>query len=73
MGIEIISLTGKGDALAHSVRQSNAPEWRAINYIKKMGGKTSKENLVSFAYNGDYATASSVVRNLKYKGIVTTE
>jgi hypothetical protein len=73
MSIEIINLTQKGESLSHSVRQSNAPEWRVINYLHKMGGRSTRDKIQMYCCGNDFGVTSSVIRNLKTKGIVTGE
>jgi hypothetical protein len=73
MGIEIISLTSKGDALASSVRRERSPEWSAISHLKRMGGRTTRDRLIEFVFNGNVGLANMTIRNLKYKGIITGE
>lgn len=74
MSIEIVSLTLKGDALSHSVRQNTgSPEWAVVNYLRKMGGRATRDRLETFVFNGNIGQASAVLRSLKYKGIITGE
>ncbi len=73
MGIEIISLTSKGDALANSVRQGNSPEWSVVNYLRRMGGRATRDRLIQFIFNGNVGAANVAIRNLKYKGIISGE
>jgi hypothetical protein len=73
MSIEIISLTSKGDALANSVRQGHSPEWAVVNYLRRMGGRATRDRLIQFVFNNNVGVANAAIRNLKYKGIITGE
>ena len=77
MALEIISLTPKGEALSHSVRRTNSPDWkvvygwRTIYFTKQMGGRTSFEKICSMIFGGNERNTKSVISLLKSKNIVT--
>jgi hypothetical protein len=78
-GIEIISLTPKGEALSHSVRSGNSSDWRVkmgwavIHFVKRVGSRTTFDKICSFVFGGDVARTRTVITYLKSKGIVVGE
>lgn len=73
MGIDIISLTPKGEALSHSTKPSNNIGWKAIYFIHRMGNRTTFDKLNIMCYGGNEHLTKQVVSELKSKGIVTGE
>ncbi len=72
-GIEIISLTSKGEALSHSVRSSPQPAWRVIYFLKRLGGRATFDKICTFQFGGDSVQAKNTIGFLKAKGIVVGE
>ena len=70
MSIEIVSLTPKGEALGHSVRHGNDVGWKVIYYLRRMGGRSTVDRLVTFCFDGNRSLALSTIRRLSNQGIV---
>lgn len=72
---EIISLTSpKGWLFAGQIHQSgNQTNWKIVNFLKRMGGKQSREKIIQFCFNGDVASANVAIRELKAGGIIRGE
>jgi hypothetical protein len=72
-GIEIITLTPKGEALSHSVRPSSHPAWRVIYFLRRLGNRATFDKICTFQFGGDVVQAKKIVGFLKDKGIVVGE
>jgi hypothetical protein len=66
--MEIYSLTARGQALAHSIRSPNTPEWAVIFFLKKQGRATA-EQIRSYIPS---VTASTLAK-LRIRGIIHDE
>ena len=74
MGIEIISLTNKGEALSHSVRHSGSQAgWQVIYFLKRLGGRTTFDRICQMIFGGNEYQAKNTISMLKAKGIVVGE
>lgn len=73
MSIDIISLSDKGNILSHSVRHSNDIGWNAIYFLRRNGGRSTRDRICSFCYNGNITVTNNVIKDLKAKGIVVGE
>ena len=68
MSIEIISLTSKGDTLAHSVRHyGNQAEWSVLYFIRRLGGRTTFDKICMFKFGGDIYQAKNTYYHVIHK------
>jgi hypothetical protein len=70
MGIDIVSLTDKGNALSRSTRSSNDIGWKVIYFLGRVGGRSTRDNISLNVFGGNQVVTNNVLRNLKSKGIV---
>lgn len=79
MGIDIISLTSKGDALSHSASPHNSNDWKVvygwkvIYFLKKVGRQSTFDKISTYIFGGNEHMARQVITFLKVKEIVTGE
>lgn len=71
--IEIIELTNKGRNLARSVRSADTPEWRVIHFLDRIGGRSTKDKITQYVFNGNVMESSIALRKLKSLKIITGE